>query len=68
MISALITLLVVLLIAALVFWVLRQLGLPEPIDKIVLVILVVILGIWLIYFLMGFIPSGAAWPGLPRHG
>jgi hypothetical protein len=67
MVGALITLLIVLLVAALVFWVLQQLGLPDPIRKIVYVVVVVVLAIWLLYFLIGFLPAGTGLPAFPRR-
>lgn len=46
-------LIVVLILAALAWWVVGQLGLPEPVKRIVTVILVVVVVLWLVQVLLG---------------
>lgn len=60
MISLLITLVVFALICYLIFWAMGYLGVPEPIRKVVTVIVVLIAVIWL---LTNFLPAAG---GLPR--
>ena len=52
MISLLITLLIVLLIASVVWWIISQLPLPAPFAMIVRVVFALILLIWLISMLL----------------
>lgn len=61
MISLLITLVVFALICYLIFWVMGYLGVPEPIRKVVTVVIVLIAVIWL---LTNFLPGqhGLYWP------
>jgi len=58
MISLLITMLVFGLICYLIFWVMGYLGVPEPIRKVVTVIVVVIAVLWL---LQSFLPASVGW-------
>ncbi len=62
MIELLITLIVVLLIAGLVWWagttILGAVHLPQPIHTVVYVLLVVIVCLIVIYGLMGLVPMG----------
>ncbi len=53
MISILITLLVFLIIASLIWWVLGQLPLPPIVRTVAIVIMVVFAVIWLLQFLPG---------------
>jgi uncharacterized membrane protein len=55
MISLLITVVIFALICYLVFWVMGYLGVPEPIRKVVTVVIVLIAVIWL---LTNFLPAG----------
>ena len=59
-VSALVILLVWLIVIGLIFyvlwWGLGQAGLPEPINKVARVLLVVVLVIILIYMLLGILP------------
>jgi hypothetical protein len=58
MIGLLIYLAVFVIVAALVWWVLQQLPLPEPIAKIVLILFVVICAIILISILLSMVGGG----------
>jgi hypothetical protein len=64
MISLLITLLVILIVMGLCWWVLQQIPLPPPIGQIATVIFVVICAIVLIYFLLQLAGSGIEMPRL----
>lgn len=57
MLELLITLLIVLIIIGLCWWVLSQIPLPPPIAQIAQVIFVVICAVVLIYFLLSFVGS-----------
>lgn len=61
MISLLITLLIFAVVCYVVFWVMGYLGVPEPVRKVVTVLIVVIAVIWL---LTNFLPGqhGLVWP------
>lgn len=60
MISLLITLVVFALVCYLIFWVMGYLAVPDPIRKVVTVIVVLIAVIWL---LTNFLPGGSMhWP------
>lgn len=54
MISLLITLLVFAVVCYVIFWVMGYLGVPEPVRKVVTVIIVVVAVIWL---LTNFLPG-----------
>jgi hypothetical protein len=54
----LIEILITLIIVGLLFWVLQQIPLPDPIGRIVRVVLIVFVAIWLIYVLAGLLPQG----------
>ncbi len=59
MIPLLITVVVFSLIAYLIFWVMGYLGVPEPIRKVAVVVLVLIAVIWI---LQNFLPvAGHVW-------
>lgn len=62
MISALITVVIYLIIAGLIWWavttILGVIPLPEPIKTVVNVIMIVILCLIVIYALMGLLPHG----------
>ena len=60
MIGMLLYLLVFLLVIGLVYWVITQLALPEPITRIAIVILVVVAAIILISFLLNMAGGGGA--------
>lgn len=53
MIEFLITLLILVVVVALVWWVLQQIPLPHPFGKIAQIVLVVVACIILIYMLLG---------------
>ncbi len=55
----LIQILIVCLIAGLALWVLAQFAPPEPIGKVIRVIIIVVVCLWLIYALVGILPGGA---------
>lgn len=61
MISLLVTLIVFALVCYLIFWAMGYLGVPEPIRKVVTVIIVLIAAIWL---LTNFLPASGNmhWP------
>ncbi len=61
MISLLITLLIFAVVCYVIFWVMGYLAVPDPIRKVITVIIVVIAVIWL---LSNFLPGqhGLAWP------
>jgi multisubunit Na+/H+ antiporter MnhB subunit len=56
MISLLITVVVFALVCYLIFWVMGYLGVPEPIRKVVVVVIVLIAVIWI---LSNFLPGNA---------
>ena len=58
LISLLIFVLVAGLIIYLIFWAMSYLGLPEPIRKVVVVIVVLIAVVWL---LSNFLPGATGW-------
>lgn len=53
MIGLLINLLILVVIVALIFWVLQQFALPEPIGKIVNIVLVVVTVLVIVSMLLG---------------
>ena len=57
MLGLLISILILCVIFAVVFWLINFLGLPDPIRKIVIVILVVIALIYFISMLGGYAPT-----------
>jgi len=59
MISLLITVVVFALICYLIFWAMGYLGVPEPIRKVVTVVIVLIAVIWI---LTNFLPTGGMTP------
>jgi hypothetical protein len=65
MLSLLVSILVVCIVFALVWWILSVIPLPQPIAQIVRVVCVVIMCIWLIYVLLGL--TGAAGLGFHRY-
>jgi hypothetical protein len=62
MISLLVTVLVFALVCYLIFWIMGFLGAPEPIRKVVTVIVVVIAAIWLISNFAPLIMTGGPHP------
>lgn len=62
MLSLLITILVVCIIFALIWWILTQIPLPAPFAQIVRVVVVVIFCIWLIYMLLPLAGGGISHP------
>ena len=55
----LVTILIVLLIAGLILWAISQFPIDPVIARIIRVVVIVVVGIWLIYILAGFLPSGS---------
>lgn len=60
LVSLLITIAIFALVCYVIFWLIGYLGVPEPIRKVVVVVIVLIAIIWI---LQTFLPSA----GLPRH-
>jgi hypothetical protein len=61
MISLLITAVIFALVAYVIMWALGYLGVPEPIRKVVIVVIVLIAVIWLLSFLPSAIGYHAPW-------
>ena len=61
LISLLIWLLIIGLVIYLIFWVMSYLGVPEPIRKVVTVVVVVIAILWIVG---NFLPGVGHWPVL----
>ena len=61
MISLLVTLVVFALIAYLIFWAMGYLGVPEPIRKVVTVIIVLIAVIWLLTAFLPLVGVSPRW-------
>ena len=61
MISLLVTLVVFALIAYLIFWAMGYLGVPEPIRKVVTVIIVLIAVIWLLTAFLPLVGVAPRW-------
>lgn len=66
MFGLIISLLVLVILASLVFWIIQQIPLPEPIGKIVTIVLVVVVVLALVSMLL---PLGGfgSWPLLYHH-
>jgi hypothetical protein len=64
MLSILVTILVVGIICALIYWILSVLPLPAPFAQIIRVVVVVIFCIWLIYLLLPLAGGGVGHPFL----
>jgi hypothetical protein len=62
MISILVSLLILLIVLSLAYWIIGQLPLPPPVRQIATVIIVVIAVVFLIYFLMGIAGPGREFP------
>lgn len=56
--ALLIQILLVLLIAGVVLWGIQQFPLDATIARLIKVVIVVVIAIWLIYILIGLLPSG----------
>jgi hypothetical protein len=54
----LIEIIIVLVIVGLALWVLQQIPMDATIARIIRVILIVFVAIWLLYILIGLLPSG----------
>lgn len=58
LVSLLITVVVIALVLYLIFWVMSYLGVPDPIRKVVTVVMVLIVVIWI---LTNFLPGVPGW-------
>ena len=54
----LIEIIVVLIVVGLLLWVVSQIPMDPTIARIIRVVVIVVVCIWLLYFLVGFLPSG----------
>ena len=54
----LIEIVIVLVIVGLALWVLQQIPMDATIARIIRVVIIVVVCIWLLYVLVGFLPSG----------
>jgi hypothetical protein len=59
--AALIQIIVMLIIVGLALWVVSILPIDPAIKQIIRVIVIVVICIWLLYFLVGILPSSGAW-------
>jgi hypothetical protein len=57
---------IVLVVVGLVLWILQQIPIDPAFQRIIRVVIIVLLCLWLIYFLVGLLPSGVM-PPLPRR-
>jgi hypothetical protein len=62
----LLQLIVVLVITGLILWALGQIPMDPTIARIIRVVVIVVVCIWLLYFLVGVMPTGAWGPPLRR--
>jgi hypothetical protein len=60
--AVLINLLVVLIIFGLVLWAVSQIPMDPTIARIIRVVVIVFVCIYLVYFLVGFLPAGGLYP------
>ena len=56
-----------LIIVALGYWVIGQLGLPDPIKKVLTIVLVVIVVVVLVVWMVQFAGGAGGFPQLPRR-
>lgn len=54
----LIEILIVLVVIGLAMWILQQIPMDPTIARIIRVVLIVFVALWLLYILVGFLPSG----------
>jgi hypothetical protein len=54
----LIQIVIVLIIVGLLLWIVQQIPMDATIARIIRVVVIVCVCIWLLYFLVGFLPSG----------
>ncbi len=54
----LIEILITLIVVGLIFWILQQVPIPEPLGRIIRGVLIVVVAIWLMYILAGLLPAG----------
>jgi membrane protein YdbS with pleckstrin-like domain len=62
-INLLITAVIFALVVYLIFWAMRYLGAPEPVQKVVTVVIVLVAVIWLLALLPGMVGYHAPWLG-----
>lgn len=62
----LIQLLVVLIVVGLLLWVIQQIPMDAAIARVIRVVVIVVVCIWLLYFLVGYLPAGSWGPPLRR--
>ena len=62
----LIQLIVMLVVVGLLLWVVSQIPMDPTIARIIRVIVIVVVCIWLLYFLVGYLPAGSWGPPLRR--
>jgi hypothetical protein len=58
----LLELVIVLVVVGLLLWILQQIPMDPTFARIVRVVIIVAVCIWLIYFLVGLLPGGLAFP------
>ena len=63
--DSLIYIVIVLVIVGLALWVLSQIPMDPTIARIIRVVIIVFVCVWLLYWLVGMMPSGSLLP--PRH-
>jgi len=56
--TALLQIIVVLVIAGLILWAINQIPMDAIIARIIRVVVIVIVCIWLLYFIVGIVPTG----------
>jgi hypothetical protein len=62
----LIQLIIMLVVVGLILWVLGQIPMDATIARIIRVVIIVVVCIWLLYFLVGYLPAGGYGPPLRR--
>jgi hypothetical protein len=64
----LIDLIIVLVVVGLALWILQQIPMDATIARIIRVVIIVFVCVWLLYVLVGFLPSGGLFYPYPRRG
>ncbi len=62
----LIQLIIVLVVVGLLLWVIQQIPMDATIARIIRVVIIVVVCIWLLYFLAGYLPAGGFGPPMRR--
>lgn len=60
MLELMLTLVIGLIIISLLYWIVTQLPLPDPLGRILPMVIIVLGVVWLIYVLMGLMGSGGS--------